>query len=982
MSKLILKATPANNTADDRILGYLDTTGKRQLLVMQAQPMTVYRLVDAKSGEVIKIQTVLRQGKDLQAKVDGVIAVELDNFFQDEGGNTFTAEDSPTYLVDTNKAAVPIYGGVTALTPVEQSSDGMLLWAPGMAAMPLVEPVAFGAPVLAAMAGTGNTLGMVAAVVGTAAFAGSGSSGGDSGGGTLGSDKTPPMIQGTSFKAEVDPQNNEGLVVEAFIFKDNTMVSLGKSTVGMNGYYHVDLASPTPKGSVILKMSYDPDAYEKLTGVKVTKAAKFYDEASGETKDFTQPLYAVANYGGADKTISVNITPLTNLAATVAGVDTSKNIPTFPSNQSVDAIYTLVKEANIKAVQQFGLNVADLAEADVQTTNSDTVNDYGIALALVSQMENDGVDILDAYKKGDLNTKIAAAVDKLNNYDVTTSSNPYLKSIDKSKLADLLTLQSDKTPPKLIAGDSVVQANTSMDGTKVYLHFDSVLSKNTAGVSAFKVNVTPEAVAGSTPTASPAEISSIAIEGQDVVLTLKTAITKGQTVSVTYNNLTPATDDLQVIQDVAGNDAQSITDLQVKNYAETPKPTLAVKAGQSFSYDENQTDKTISAILKVALDNGSITPSKFRFTDSQSSISKDGWYSIDKDGLISLTSAGLGRDQASNDYEVNKGAALVYGVQAGDDAGNWSNSVNVKWVVKDVVSEAPRINAPASFTVLEDDFGNLLFGSNPFVDPDSDSLTVTLTVVEIDDILFGIPPEDAMGGVKETQVKGGLRFEGKTSDLNTFFSTADNFAYKDIENYNGPRELKIEVSDGNSTTTAYSKIRVTAVNDAPSGTDKTLTVLEDGSKTLTENDFGFEDKSDSPVNQLSAVIITSLPTAGSLKFDNKVVTKGQSIAVADLSKLVYTPAPNASGDAYDTIGFKVQDNGGTANGGVNTSTAKTLTFNVTPVNDAPTQTSTPLTVEYIDPNPSQFDAWSVRDTSKNEMASFVATTLYNNSSIL
>ena len=53
--------------------------------------------------------------------------------------------------------------------------------------------------------------------------------------------------------------------------------------------------------------------------------------------------------------------------------------------------------------------------------------------------------------------------------------------------------------------------------------------------------------------------------------------------------------------------------------------------------------------------------------------------------------------------------------------------------------------------------------------------------------------------------------------------------------------------------------------------------------------------------------------------------------------LVFTPAANANGDGYASFTFQVQDNGGTANGGVDIDqSANTITINVTPVNDAPT----------------------------------------------
>src|SRR5204862_325884 len=65
---------------------------------------------------------------------------------------------------------------------------------------------------------------------------------------------------------------------------------------------------------------------------------------------------------------------------------------------------------------------------------------------------------------------------------------------------------------------------------------------------------------------------------------------------------------------------------------------------------------------------------------------------------------------------------------------------------------------------------------------------------------------------------------------------------------------------------------------------------------------------------------------------------GQPVLAANINagQLRFTPAINASGVAYASFTFQVQDDGGTANGGVDTDpTPNTLTFNVTPVNDPP-----------------------------------------------
>ncbi|MBF0420287.1 MAG: DUF4347 domain-containing protein, partial [Magnetococcales bacterium] len=133
-------------------------------------------------------------------------------------------------------------------------------------------------------------------------------------------------------------------------------------------------------------------------------------------------------------------------------------------------------------------------------------------------------------------------------------------------------------------------------------------------------------------------------------------------------------------------------------------------------------------------------------------------------------------------------------------------------------------------------------------------------------------------------------------------------------------------------------VTINSVNDAPSGTNKTVTILEDGFHTFAASDFGFTDVSDTPANALNRVKITTLPIFGALTNNGVAVTIGSFIPVADITgnKLVFTPAPNDAWSAYTSFTFKVEDDGGTANGGVNLDpVAKTITIDVTPVNDAP-----------------------------------------------
>src|SRR5438309_1298904 len=81
-----------------------------------------------------------------------------------------------------------------------------------------------------------------------------------------------------------------------------------------------------------------------------------------------------------------------------------------------------------------------------------------------------------------------------------------------------------------------------------------------------------------------------------------------------------------------------------------------------------------------------------------------------------------------------------------------------------------------------------------------------------------------------------------------------------------------------------------------------------------------------------------MPGAGSLKDNGVAVTAGQLVSAADISagKLVFSPAANANGAGYASFTFQVQDDGGTANGGVNLDNiASVQTCTLPSVNDAP-----------------------------------------------
>ena len=135
-------------------------------------------------------------------------------------------------------------------------------------------------------------------------------------------------------------------------------------------------------------------------------------------------------------------------------------------------------------------------------------------------------------------------------------------------------------------------------------------------------------------------------------------------------------------------------------------------------------------------------------------------------------------------------------------------------------------------------------------------------------------------------------------------------------------------------------IDVTSINDAPSGANHTITLLEDGSYTFAISDFGFSDTVDTVSNNFQAVKITSLPAAGQLTLSGSAVVIGASVSVGNISQLVFTPWANGNGGPYSSFSFQVQDDGGVADGGADLDpVARIISVNVLPVNDAPTATN-------------------------------------------
>ncbi|MGY8871988.1 MAG: LamG-like jellyroll fold domain-containing protein, partial [Pseudomonadales bacterium] len=238
-------------------------------------------------------------------------------------------------------------------------------------------------------------------------------------------------------------------------------------------------------------------------------------------------------------------------------------------------------------------------------------------------------------------------------------------------------------------------------------------------------------------------------------------------------------------------------------------------------------------------------------------------------------------------------------------------------------------------------------GANTF---EEGSVTITQAMLEVTDvdntpsqIIYTITADTTHGTLYKNITALGIGSTFTQADIN-----AGSISYQDTDVNTTIDNFSFTVSDGagGSISTTQFDITVNNINDAPQGANNTITTPEDVDYVFTASDFGFTDSNDSPANNLLNVIISAAPTVGTLYIDTNgdaLVDGGEtivdldSVAIADIiaGKLKFKPTTDANGTSYDSFTFQVQDDGGTANSGVNTDqSANTINIDVTAVNDS------------------------------------------------
>ena len=195
--------------------------------------------------------------------------------------------------------------------------------------------------------------------------------------------------------------------------------------------------------------------------------------------------------------------------------------------------------------------------------------------------------------------------------------------------------------------------------------------------------------------------------------------------------------------------------------------------------------------------------------------------------------------------------------------------------------------------------------------------------------------------------------------------------YKPVADASGDgyASLQFTVNDGtaDSATPNTLTFNVTAVNDAPTGTDKAVTVTGTEAYHFTAEDFGFQDVDG---DALAHVTIKTLPQVGTLALDNAPVTANQNIPAADIAKLTFTAAAGGSGAGYAQFTFTVND------GTVDSAATNTITVDAGVAgNQPPTAADNTLTLDEDGQHTFSADDFGFQDADGDALVHVTVRTL-------
>jgi uncharacterized repeat protein (TIGR02059 family) len=220
-----------------------------------------------------------------------------------------------------------------------------------------------------------------------------------------------------------------------------------------------------------------------------------------------------------------------------------------------------------------GIGTDFITSTAAQTISGTYTNAIGAGETLRVSLDN-GETWVDASTAAEGNWTLA---------DATITSNTLQAAVfdtaGNASAAATQVVTLDTTPPTFLS------AASSIDGTKVILTYDEALNATTAAAGAFVLTIGGVANV----------VTSVAVSGSTVELTLTTAVADGDTVTVAYTD--PAVgDDANAIQDAIGLDAITIS---VQTVTNNVPDTTAPAAHATTPIAVNETNGTTANIYDI-----------------------------------------------------------------------------------------------------------------------------------------------------------------------------------------------------------------------------------------------------------------------------------------------------------------------------------------------------------------------------------------------
>jgi VCBS repeat-containing protein len=346
-------------------------------------------------------------------------------------------------------------------------------------------------------------------------------------------------------------------------------------------------------------------------------------------------------------------------------------------------------------------------------------------------------------------------------------------------------------------------------------------------------------------------------------------------------------------------------------------------------------------------------------------------FRLDSSGALTFdatTGAGGSLDSA---YPLSNGTAMVFGnvspltttgpTSVDVDPSSGTAYVSVPAYFEDPESGEQTWPGSAFFTVWALDGSGLGSAPGANVNPEFDDADDALSLSILEDAgaqdlaaALAASDSDADQSLSWSQqsapAKGSFSVTSGTVNTPASGATPQSASYTPTANANGADSFSVRVADGNGNDTLSVSVTITAVNDEPAlslGGNQTANGADKGG--VQQSVSGFATFDAGPADEDGGQSVADYLVSETSDPDGVV----SGVDIANDGTLTYTPASNVSGAA--TISVQVQDNGGTANGGDDTSQASSFTISVNTYTPEIEVTGNGVTIADGDATPSGAD---------------------------